>query len=195
MGMKSETEPTSAVRSRTRRAILDAAIRLFGENPAASLADIADAAEVGRTTLHRYFPSRSDLVNELVVDFYEQIDAATYRANPGDGLAAEALERLIEEYFDLSDLMTFMFNMPEIAQAESWKTETETDQLLLRLIERGHADGSIDPELTPEWIAMELIWTTLFGAWNYVRSDRGSRPEARRMVLRSIMKAIAASES
>lgn len=189
--MKTETEPTSGVRNRTRRAILDAAIRLFSENPAASLGDIADAAEVGRTTLHRYFPSRTDLLNELVVDINEQINAATLRTRPDEGSAAEAIERLIEEYFDLGDLMSFMFSMPEIAQCETWEDQSESDRVLLGLVERGHADGSIDPDLTPDWIAMELIWTTLFGAWDYIRSERGTRPEARRMVLRTIMKAIA----
>ena len=46
-------------RTRTRRAILEAAMVVLAENGTASLADIASAAEVGRSTLHRYFPERS----------------------------------------------------------------------------------------------------------------------------------------
>lgn len=193
--MTVDTETTSAIRNRTRRAILDAAIQLLGENPAASLGEVADAAGVGRTTLHRYFPSRTDLLTELVVDINEQIYQATLRARPDDGLAADAIERLIEEYFDLADLMTFMINVPEFHQSKIDCSETKPDQILLDLVRRGHEDGSIDPELSPEWIAMELIWTTIFGMWDYVRSGRGTRAEARKMALRTITKAIAAPAS
>ncbi|MDQ3577436.1 MAG: TetR/AcrR family transcriptional regulator, partial [Actinomycetota bacterium] len=49
-------EQTRGARARTRRAILDAAISVLSRNPAASLAEVAEAAQVGRTTVHRYFP-------------------------------------------------------------------------------------------------------------------------------------------
>jgi TetR/AcrR family transcriptional repressor of lfrA len=50
------TAPLSAEggpRSRTRKAILDAAMAVLGEDPGASLGDNAAAAQVGRSTLHR----------------------------------------------------------------------------------------------------------------------------------------------
>ncbi|HUW15956.1 MAG TPA: TetR family transcriptional regulator, partial [Actinomycetes bacterium] len=53
---------------RTRRAVLDAAARLFGKNSTASLSDVAAAAGVGRTTVHRCFATREELVRALVED-------------------------------------------------------------------------------------------------------------------------------
>ena len=59
------TEIATGARGRTRKAILDAAIGVLATDPAASLGQIADAADVGRTTLHRYFPERADLLTAL----------------------------------------------------------------------------------------------------------------------------------
>ena len=45
-----------------------------------SLGEVAAAASVGRTTLHRYFPERSDLLAAIAVHPLEQVAAATERA-------------------------------------------------------------------------------------------------------------------
>jgi serine phosphatase RsbU (regulator of sigma subunit) len=46
---------------RNREAILEAAARLMEQSPGASLADVADAAGVSRSTVHRHFGSREAL--------------------------------------------------------------------------------------------------------------------------------------
>ena len=66
----------SATRTRTRQAILAAAVTVFARDPSAALGEVAAAAGVGRTTLHRYFPERSDLLSALVVHVLEQVAAA-----------------------------------------------------------------------------------------------------------------------
>src|SRR5690606_34943682 len=108
--------------------------------------DIAQVADVGRTTLHRYFPSRTDLLQALSTDALEQIEAATVRARLNDGPAANGLQRLCQEYFDLGDLLMLVFNTPEITSCEGWEEETESDRRLQDLVKRGRQDGTIDPE-------------------------------------------------
>jgi AcrR family transcriptional regulator len=49
----------------TRESILTAAQRHLTHSPAASMADLATAAGVGRATVHRHFASRDDLMREL----------------------------------------------------------------------------------------------------------------------------------
>jgi AcrR family transcriptional regulator len=58
----------TAQRTRTRKAILQAAARLLerGEHP--GLDDVAVEAEVSRATAYRYFPGLDALLNEAVVD-------------------------------------------------------------------------------------------------------------------------------
>src|SRR3954454_3768233 len=52
-----------AARSRARS--LEAAARLFADNPRATMAQVATAAGIGRSTLHRHFPTRADLDRAL----------------------------------------------------------------------------------------------------------------------------------
>ena len=160
----------TATRARTRRAILDAALVVLARDQAASLGDIAVEAGVGRTTLHRYFPERSDLIDALSQHVLDRIAAATDRAYPGQGSALAAIERLCQEYFALGDALTMIFNDPQIACRPEWNQETEADRSLLRLIERGHADGSIDPQVDPAW-AQQLLWALLYAGWQHVNDN------------------------
>jgi serine phosphatase RsbU (regulator of sigma subunit) len=62
---KSETGPRRADALRNRERILDAAERMLERSAAATLADIAAAAGVSRSTLHRRFADRAELLAAL----------------------------------------------------------------------------------------------------------------------------------
>src|SRR5882757_6373178 len=102
-------------RSRTRRAILDAAMSVLAEQPTASLGDIAAAAEVGRSTLHRYFAERSDLLRALALHVHALSNAAIERAEPDCGPPVEALRRVVECQLDLGPIVSFVFYNPNLA--------------------------------------------------------------------------------
>jgi serine phosphatase RsbU (regulator of sigma subunit) len=61
--MRAELRRADALRNRER--ILDAAERMLERSPSATLADIAAAAGVARSTLHRRFPNRDALLAAL----------------------------------------------------------------------------------------------------------------------------------
>lgn len=52
---------------RTRRALLDAAVQLIRDGQTPSVAEVADAARVSRTTAYRYFPTQDHLLSEGVL--------------------------------------------------------------------------------------------------------------------------------
>lgn len=189
-GMSEAAVATTGARARTRRAILDAAIATFTENPAASLADIAVAADVGRTTVHRYFPERSDLLVAIGDDALEKITVATARARLAEGDARTALDRLCQEYFEFGDVFMLLFTMPETFTGPQWEEETDEDRALLALLARGQAEGTFDPEVEPEW-AQQLIWAVLYTGWEYVRTAKVSRHHALSRCLRTLRKATA----
>lgn len=180
----------SGARARTRRAILDAAIETFAVSPNASLGDIATAADVGRTTVHRYFPERSDLLTAIGADAQEKVTVATDRARLTDGTALQALHRLCQEYFEFGDVFLLLFTMPDLFAANDWETESEEDRALLRLIERGHAEGTIDAELDAEWV-QQLLWSLLYTAWEHVRANHAAKHRALSLCLRTLSKSIA----
>lgn len=183
-------EVESGTRLRTRRAILDAAVVTLAKNPSATLADIAVTAKVGRTTVHRYFPERSDLIRAISLDSLEKIAAATERAKLDDGPAPEALSRVCQEYFEFGDLFTLFFTMPELVNAPEWQEETDADHAVRRLVERGHAEGTIDPVMPPEWVG-QLAWSLLFTAWSHTRDQGAPKHEALSLCLRTLAKTIA----
>lgn len=169
MGMDTAVSSTGA-RARTRRAILDAGTSVLAQNPAASLADVAAAAGVGRTTVHRYFAERSDLVAAIGEDVLDKIGSATGRARPGDGPALTALERVCQEYFELGESLGIIFDESLAAtwNWESWAEETEADRALTRLVDRGREEGSLDSRLDTDWI-VQLLWSLLYVAWQRSR--------------------------
>lgn len=62
---ESEMSPQRTDALRNREAVLDAALDLLAVCPAASMQDIADASELGRSTVYRHFPTRDELFSAL----------------------------------------------------------------------------------------------------------------------------------
>ncbi|MFG3366885.1 TetR/AcrR family transcriptional regulator [Streptomyces sp. NPDC090032] len=80
MALPASAKPLRADAERTVRAILEAAERVLSVNPAATMEQIAEAAGVARTTVHRRFASRDALITALATwasqRFYEAVEAA-----------------------------------------------------------------------------------------------------------------------
>ncbi len=187
--MSRDTIIDTPARIRTRTAILKAAVSVLSQNQAAPLGEIADAAGVARSTLHRYFPERTDLIDAMRQFADDEITVATARARPEDGPAAEALIRLCHEYFDLWDSLTWLYldSLKECGDASSF--DDQLDPNVSRLIERGHLDGTIDRAVPNAWI-QHLLWALLYTAWEYARLG-SSKHEALTLMLDSLRRLIA----
>ncbi|WP_051809239.1 TetR/AcrR family transcriptional regulator [Streptomyces sp. NRRL S-378] len=186
------TTTETATRARTRRAILDAAVSVLSANHGASLADVAEAAGVGRTTVHRYFAERSDLVAALGADVRERLQEATVRARVEEGPAPKALERLCLEYFELGDRLMLLFDVPQFLSWAGFEEETDSDRILVRLIERGQSEGTVDAEADAEWL-QNVLWSLLYAAWMQARDYGTPRHTAVSSCLHTLRKAMAAS--
>ncbi|WP_405851725.1 TetR/AcrR family transcriptional regulator [Streptomyces sp. NBC_00090] len=169
---RAATTSESATRARTRRAILDAAVSLLSTDHAASLGDVAEAAGVGRTTVHRYFPERSDLLAAIGADVRERVAAATDRARLDEGPAPEAMERLCLEYFELGDRLMLLYDVPQFIAWSGIEEETPADLAVLALVRRGQEEGSLDGTVDVSWL-QEVMWAMLYTAWLQAR-DRGT---------------------
>ncbi|WP_162907484.1 TetR/AcrR family transcriptional regulator, partial [Allorhizocola rhizosphaerae] len=175
----------SGARARTRQAILNAAIEVLARNQGASLGDIATAAEVGRTTLHRYFADRAELIAAVGEETLARLNRATERARLGEGTGGDAIRRLCQEYFELGDLLSLMFAEPGLLTGPEWTEMGTCDPEFVAVVERGYHDGTIDPELPAEWI-QNIIWAQLYSGWSYQRETAAPRYEVLRLILRTI---------
>ncbi|MGC0366079.1 TetR/AcrR family transcriptional repressor of lfrA [Rhodococcus sp. 27YEA15] len=179
----------SATRERTRKAILGAAVSVLARQPAATLADIAAAAKVGRTTLHRYFPERSDLVAAVSTEAAHAVRRAATAARLNQGTGAEALTRLCHEYFELADLLTVLFFTPGVYQEDSFAEAAADYRAVNDAIERGHLDGTVDPAMSSDWVH-NLLWSLMYTSIDYVNRGAGTRLQALELTLRSLRRSI-----
>jgi TetR/AcrR family transcriptional regulator, mexCD-oprJ operon repressor len=90
-----------------RQQMLEAAVRVLVENPAASMQVIA-AAGVGRASLHRAFPARQDLLRALALDAAAAAEHAISAAAPEAGSAREALGRVVIALLPLGHRYAFL---------------------------------------------------------------------------------------
>ncbi|WP_194396397.1 TetR/AcrR family transcriptional regulator [Microbacterium atlanticum] len=184
-----EANPESATRERTRRAILDAAIATLTKRPAASLGDIADAAGVARSTLHRYYGDRTTL--EAAIHEYVKAEhlAAVERARPADGTGIEAFARLASELLD--QLHVFAWWM--YADNYQGGLEVDPESRPEQIVARGHADGSIDAAMPADWV-VSMLWSALYSIEMPTPPAEGTPPrsprESRELALRTLLKLV-----
>jgi AcrR family transcriptional regulator len=140
---------------------------------------------VGRTTLPRYFPERSDLIAALRAEALARLGRAGVRARIDQGAGAAALARLCQEYFDLGDVLSLLFLEQVAFEGDAGGCDEGFDAM----VRRGHADGTIDPELPPVWV-QSLVWSQLYAGWSYLAEHGASRHDTLRLVLRCVSGAV-----
>ena len=136
---------------RNVRRVLEAAARVLAEDPAASVQEIADEAQVSRPTVYRHFSSREELIEaihqEAMILARETLDAAATSDEP----AAAALERLI------GDLAAIVARYPLLAtmvgpphKPADHKPPEELARTFDALTARGRRDGTLRRDLRGE---------------------------------------------
>ncbi|MBP2474441.1 AcrR family transcriptional regulator [Crossiella equi] len=180
------------VRGRTRRAILDAAITVLATRPTASMADIADAAEVGRSTLHRYFPERSELLTAILRDTVARLGEAVEEARLYEGGTAQALRRAVHAYFELTPAMLQVCGEGLSGEAD-WFTQAmeEAEQPLRALLRRGQEEGYLDGEARPEWLD-KVFWYTVLAGIDAIGNEVFTKQQAAEAVIRRLEKGLLA---
>lgn len=145
-------------RSRTRKAILDAAASVLADTPTASLGDIAAAAGVGRSTLHRYFAERTDLLRALALHVHEISNAAIERAEPDCGPPIAALRRVVESQLDLGPIVPFVYADPLNYVDKDMAAILDTgDEVIVEVLNRVATRGAPWPPGWPRTVFWALL--------------------------------------
>lgn len=194
MTPSASSAPSPRTVARTRRAILDAAVAVFAENHHASLSDVARAAEVGRSTLHRYFPDRAALVRALLADCAEATRRVLREAALQRGTPAEAFPRLVAAMFELGPRVNFLFAESGITD-EEWNAEgwEEAHWPVGELFERGKAEGYFAAEFDADWFVRSL-WYMMSAGWEAVADGTLARHEAIAKVTQTLASGMLARE-
>ncbi|WP_067225975.1 TetR/AcrR family transcriptional regulator [Streptomyces sp. NBRC 109706] len=156
---------SSGTIARTRRAILDAAVTVLGRDRSAPMSEIARAAEVGRSTLHRYFPDRAALVSGLYVQCAETIERTVGDLQLDQGEVPDAFRRLVAALFEHGQLVDFLFSEPQ-HNGYGWDDERwERAHIPMALLfVRGQDEGYFAAEFDADWF-IRALWYMLSAGW------------------------------
>ena len=158
----------TGLRGRTRRAILDAAMSVLADNPSAPLSDIAAAAEVGRSTVHRYFAERTELIKALAVHVHALSSAAIEAAEPTCGPPIAALRRVVECQLDLGPIVLYVYNEPTITADPALMAHLDTgDEVIVEVLARVSTQR---PTAPPRW-ARRVFWALLQAGYEAAKQD------------------------
>jgi TetR/AcrR family transcriptional regulator, mexCD-oprJ operon repressor len=136
------------LRDHVAAVILDKAAQVLADRrEAASLAEIAEAAGVARSTLYRYFPNRESLLQALADTAARELNARIDEARPEALPVPEAIARITRGFIATgSKYIALAYLWPKPAGA----ADQQITEPLRRLFERGVADGTLRSDLPSE---------------------------------------------
>ncbi len=174
-------------KKRTREKVLNLAMHVLAKNPKASLNEIAEAAEVGRATLFRYFKSRKQLINELIVAADTKLETATKPIIEKNLNARETLEEFVKVLVPLGASFHFL-NSSQIHAEDSGIDDLYKNQLmrLRELSKRLRAEKVVSSEIPLAWVAAVLD-NLIYTAWETVLEGDIAPNDAPGLVLSSFL--------
>lgn len=178
------TAASSSVRSdarRNREAVLEAAVRLLGEQPAASMREVADASGLGRTTVYRHFPTREALVRALFERIVAESRVVAEAATERPGTAREALRWLGPQFVALGERFRFLEAHRGLREETLSGLETTPDEPLPVYLAAAQRRGELRPDLPVPWI-LAMIRGLTVATVDEVRAGRLAPGDAGRLL-------------
>ena len=172
---------------RTREKVINLAMQVLAKNPKASLNEIAEAAEVGRATLFRYFKSRKQLIHELIVEADTKLENDTRPIIEKQLNARDTLEEFIKVLVSLGASFHFL-NSEQIHSEGSGIEELYRNQLvrLKELAKKLRSEGIVSAEMPLAWVAAVLD-NLIYTAWVTVSEGDIAPNDAPGLVLYSFL--------
>ena len=136
---------------RTVRAILVAAEKTLRQNPAATMEQIAEAAGVARTTVHRRFTSREALIGALTGWATEQFHTAVVAAHPDTTPPLVALYQVTANVLRVKIGWAFAMDLAASADPEVARVHADVLARCDRLFARAQAAGVFRADADLRW--------------------------------------------
>ncbi|KJK51446.1 hypothetical protein UK23_06780 [Lentzea aerocolonigenes] len=159
--------------------VLETATSVLLRDPTASLGEVAKAAGVGRTTLHKRFPTRSDLIHALATEALDLVDAAISSVDTGSDTA---IEQLVAKLVPLGPRVEFLLRFPNLRDDERLSMRlTVMDQPVIDLISR--LQGTRLRADLPAWWIAQTLYAGVYSAWEGIAAGRLAPLDAPGLVL------------
>jgi TetR/AcrR family transcriptional repressor of mexCD-oprJ operon len=151
------------VKDSIRQSILDAAAELLStRGDSAIMAELADAAGIGRATLYRYFSTREELMSALAQAAIDDASARLVSADLEHAPVPEALARIFRAI--LACGTKFEFIRAEHEHMDKEDVDRRIGEPIRSVIRRGMEDGTLRSDLPLE-VLSNLFGGLIIGAF------------------------------
>ena len=178
--------------TRNRAAIVRAAVRVLADAPSSSMAEIAEAAGVGRATLYRHFPTRETLERTIRFQAMHEAESAISESNPDHGEPHEALGRLTRALVEVGDRYRLLSQQDTVDLADDARRDHEQriGRQIAAVIERGKSTGQFDPHMPTLW-GVRVLGAVVVAAVRKISIGDHDLDEASALAGRTVVKALA----
>lgn len=172
---KTTTRSLRADAERSVRAILEAAEQVLAEDPGASMEQIAVAAGVARTTIHRRFANRQALIEALASSAARQLAQAVDDGRPDTAPPLVAMHRITANVLQVKSAWTFALELRADPDSEAAALQRDIDRRCIAVLKRAQADQLIDEAADLDWV--RRVYYALLGESLHSATD-GADPDA-----------------
>lgn len=176
-----------AIAERNVDAILNAAEELLARRAHTTMSAVAKQAGVSRVTLYAHFPTWEAVLEAAVTRAVDRTMAALLAAEPDDGPADEAVDRMIAAAW--RHLARFGAMAQTVAEQMSpgavARTHRAAHSTIGALIERGQREGSVRTDMPASWLVTACI-ALIHTCADEVRSGRIGDRDAVRILTASV---------
>lgn len=159
---------------RSVRAILEAAERVLAEEPGASMEQIAAAAGVARTTIHRRFANRQALIEALASSAARQLARAVDDGRPDTAPPLVAMHRITANVLQVKSAWAFALELPADPDSEAAVLHQDIARRCIAVLKRAQDDKLIDEAADLDWV--RRVYYALIGESLHGNAD-GADPD------------------
>lgn len=173
-------------RRTVKRPLLDVVAEVLVAQPGASLAEVAEAAGISRTTLHKHYATRDDLVRAVGLRAMEIWEQAVDRVAAEPGTEA-GLRQLLAAMIESGPQLTFLWRNPVLDEDhELTQRYIDVELRCLAVLDRARRQGLIAAS-TPDWWMLQTMYSLVYTAAESIQFGKLAPLDAPDLALNTLL--------